>query len=311
MELRQLRYFIATYEEASMTLAARRLNVVQPALSQQLSKLEAEVGEPLFLRTPKGMVPTLAGEEAYELFLRVMTDLDVAKQTLSDRSGKIRGRVSIGVVSSVSNNALSETLQIFNAKYPEVKIRTTGGYTTDLTEMLRTSQVDFIVVNAPPHLKAAHMTDILTEDLVLICAETNPQAFAGPVTFAELETLELVIPSKRHGLRLIIDQAAATQGVVLQPALEFDELKTIEDFIQDSRFFTVLPPTAVHRAIRQRRLRYHLITPAVPRRLVCSVNPGRPLSKAAELLVEELCHKMVEVKQALDERLAESRGKEA
>lgn len=303
MEFRQLQYFVATYEEASVTLAARRLNVVQPALSQQLSKLEAELGQQLFVRTPKGMMPTRAGEEAYELFLTVLKDLEFAKQALEERKGVIRGHVSIGVVYSVSNNALSETLQSFNAKYPEVQIRATGGYTTELTEMLRASQMDVIVVNAPPHANAPNMTDIVTENLVLIAAADNPRTFDGPVELSTLEGLDLVIPSQRHGLRLIMDQAATAQNLVLKPRLEFDELKTIEDFVLGSHFFTMMPPSAVHRSIRQGRLRYWPITPAIPRRLVYATNARRPLSRAAELLLDELREKMVEFKWSLEGRL--------
>lgn len=304
MEIRQLQYFVAMYEESSVTRAAQRLNVVQPALSQQLSKLEAEVGQQLFLRTPKGLVPTNAGVEAYGLFRTVLKDLDVARQTLEDRKGTIRGHVSIGVVSSVSNNALSETLQSFNAKYPDVRIRATGGYTTDLTEMLRTSQVDVIVVNAPMHLESANMTDIVTEDFALICSDENPTILDGPVEFVSLAALPLVLPSQRHGLRLIIDQAAGAQTMALKPRFEFDELKTIEDFVQSTHFFTILPPIAVHRALSTGRLRSYPIRPRIPRRLVYMTNANRPLSRAASLLIGELREKMIDVKFALEERLA-------
>ncbi|YBV94447.1 LysR family transcriptional regulator (plasmid) [Phyllobacteriaceae bacterium JZ32] len=304
MEIRQLQYFVAMFEEGSVTRAARRLNVVQPALSQQLAKLEEELGQPLFHRTPKGMVPTRAGAEAYALFLVVLKDLEYARQSLAERKGVIRGHVSIGVVSSVLNNALSETLQAFNTKYPEVTIRATGGYTTDLLEMLRTSQVDAVVINASKQQEGANTIDILTEDLALVCSADNPLQFDGPVPLADIARLTLAIPSRRHGLRLIIDQAAEQEGVTLKPPFEFDELKTIEDFVQSTDFFTIMPPIAVHRAIRHGRLRHHAITPNIPRRLICMYNPNRPPPRVVELLIAALRERMIEVTGELEATLA-------
>ena len=73
MEFRQIQYFITLYEDGSVTRAARRLHIVQSALSMQMAKLEAEVGRRLFMRTPQGMQPTPEGRRLYRLFLPVVT----------------------------------------------------------------------------------------------------------------------------------------------------------------------------------------------------------------------------------------------
>jgi LysR family nitrogen assimilation transcriptional regulator len=73
MELRQVQYFICLYEEGSVTRAARRLNIVQPALSMQIAKLEEAFGQQLFERTRQGMLPTAAAPQMYRLFLPVCT----------------------------------------------------------------------------------------------------------------------------------------------------------------------------------------------------------------------------------------------
>lgn len=294
MEFRQLKYFLAVYEEGSLTSAARRLNVVQPALSQQISKLEEEIGRPLFSRTPKGMLPTREGEEAYSRFSGIIRDLETASQALSGDQQQIRGTVSIGVVASVANKALGETLQKFVVKYPEVHVKATGGYTTDLQEMLRTSRLDLIVVNAPPHLRDPRMVDIVTEDLCLISSSDTGMEFDGPVSLERINELKLVIPSQRHGLRLIMDRAAAEQNIALAPRMEFDELKLIEDFVRATDYFTILPPIAVFRALRQGHLKAYPITPDIPRRLVYVTNPARPLSAAAEALIAEIREDMIE-----------------
>ena len=90
MELRQIQYLVAMYEEGSVTQAARRLNIVQPAISQQLSKLEAELGQQLFHRTPKGMVPTKAGESAYKMLRPILQEIEFARHELSVGKGSVK-----------------------------------------------------------------------------------------------------------------------------------------------------------------------------------------------------------------------------
>src|SRR5690606_5818853 len=131
MELRQINYFVALYEEGSVTRAARRLNVVQPAVSMQISKLEDELGHLLFQRMPKGMVPTSAGEEAYRLFLPLLRELRSAQDQMVGFGGRIAGHISVGVIASVANNALTDCLESFCSNYPDVSVRVTGGCTVD------------------------------------------------------------------------------------------------------------------------------------------------------------------------------------
>ncbi|MGR3652255.1 MAG: LysR family transcriptional regulator [Roseovarius sp.] len=291
MELRQLRYFTVIYEEGSVTRASQRLNVVQPALSQQVSE---ELGFPLFTRTPKGMIPTDQGKLAYQMFARILRDLRSAVQVLDDDDGEVRGTVALGMVASVANHALVDTLLGFHRKYPQVHVRATGGYTEELREKLRSGQLDFIIINTPVQARSAESIDIINEDLALIGAAGTPLPVPSPVQIAALETLKLVIPSPRHGLRAIMDRAAQAEGCVLNPRMEFDDLMPIEDFVTNSDFFTVLPPLAVSRALQAGRLKAWPLTPAIPRRLVCITAPEHPASRAAKLLIDELRERMID-----------------
>ena len=303
MEIRQLKYFIALYEEGSVTRAANRMNVVQPAVSQQLSKLEDELGQALFYRTPKGVKPTQAGEEAYHLVLPILRDLEYTRQILEVRRGVVKGHLSIGVVSSVSNNALSETLRDFNTEYPDVTVRATGGYTQDLLEMVRTAQLDLAIVNMSNRPPSFDIIEILTEELAMVCSAESSKRFGSTVTLQEIALEKLVIPSPRHGLRTIIDEAAAKKKIKLLPQMEFDEMATIEDFVMNTDFVTILPPIAVHRALSTKPLRHHLITPHISRNLVCAVSAGRPMGHVAKLFLEALRNRMITVTAELRSKL--------
>lgn len=293
MELRQIRYFVALFEEGSVTAASRRLNVVQPTVSMQIAKLEEELGHQLFRRLPKGMVPTHAGTVAYQHFSRVLLDIGAAREHLSGLGDKIAGHVSVGVIASVSNNALSDCLRTFCPAYPDVSLRITGGYTVEFQEMVRNGTLEIAIINAPRKRTNLATTPIAREELVLAAASSNPVGQGGSIDFRTIAQLKLAIPSPRHGLRGIIDDAAAEAGITLEPSLEFDELKTIEEFVAASDYVTIIPPIAIHRALTRGLISVRSIAPRVVRDIVAIHSPNRGLSQAAKLFLQEL-------KQAID-----------
>ena len=124
MEFRQIHYFISLYEEGTVTRAAHRLNIVQPALSMQISKLEEHFGQKLFERTKQGMVPTAAARQMYRLFLPIMRDFSNAQAQMLSSEGEIRGHVNIGMIASITEGVLVDTLSDFSNKYPEAEEHT-------------------------------------------------------------------------------------------------------------------------------------------------------------------------------------------
>jgi LysR family nitrogen assimilation transcriptional regulator len=106
LDLRQINYFIALFEEGSVTKAAHRLHVVQPAVSMQISRLERELGQKLFERTPRSMVPTAAGRTLHRLVLPVVRNLSVAHEQMARLSGVVSGSVTMGIPTSLATSLL-------------------------------------------------------------------------------------------------------------------------------------------------------------------------------------------------------------
>lgn len=287
MELRQLKYFTCLYEEGSVTRAAQRLNIVQPALSMQIAKLEEELGQALFDRTPKGMTPTEAGVQAYRLFMPIISELFEARQTLIDRSGKIGGRINAGLIASAANQALASTLAYFVEHHPDVELQVSYGYSQDLIDRLLSGALDFAVINQSFQQEHLHRTDILDEDLLVATGATTRLHMPSPIPLASLAQLKLVLPSRRHGLRIVIDQALAAHGVELTPHLELDDLTVIESFLRRSDWISVLPATVLQRGLEEGALRaYPLASPGITRRMVCAHDSRRPLTPAATLFID-------------------------
>ena len=128
MDLRQIQYFIALFEDGSVTRAARRLNIVQPALSMQIGRLEEELGQRLFERGPHGMSPTAAGRRMYRLYLPIMRDIAVARQQMVQQDEMVAGHVSIGVIASITESVMADALLTFHRRYPNVEVSVSDGY---------------------------------------------------------------------------------------------------------------------------------------------------------------------------------------
>ena len=124
LDLRQIQYFACLYEQRSVTRAARSLNVVQPALSMQISRLEKRLGINLFERTARGMIPTAAGDAMYRLYLPVLLDLKHANQQVMELSGKVLGKIAVGIILN-HNLGVGRCAAALRGEYPGRRIGST------------------------------------------------------------------------------------------------------------------------------------------------------------------------------------------
>jgi len=289
MELRQLKYFICLYEEGSATRAAQRLNIVQPALSSQITKLEKEFGQVLFDRTPKGMTPTPAGRQAYRTFQPLVRKLFEARHGMANLAGEITGRVAVGLIASATTTALWDVLQFFTKSHPEVEIYATTGYTQDLIDSVLNGELDFAVINQNQRIESLISTPVVDEALLVTTGADSQVLDVGPVAFEELMSMKLILPSRRHGLRTLIDQVFAGQGLALEPHIEVDDLSSIEELVRRSDWVSILPVITVYDGLRARELRVRpLQPPGLTRYVVCVHSHSCPLSPAACLFVESI-----------------------
>ncbi|MBX8803159.1 LysR family transcriptional regulator [Pseudochrobactrum asaccharolyticum] len=295
MELRQLNYFIAAYEEGSITRAAQRLNIVQPAISQQLAKLEAELGGALFQRTPTGLRPTFLGDDAYRLLRPLVHQLQSARHDLSADRSRIGGALAIGAIASMAMEILPETLIALGAQYPDVTFRVTGGYSAEMLEMLRIGKIDIAIINHTDNRRTDFVEiELFNERLAFICAPDHPVAMQnGRIRASDVK--RLVLPTTRHGLRDVISIAARAAALNLDPQLECDEIATLEKFVEHGGYVTILPPIALLSALTEGRLIALPIAPGVRRRVVCAYSNSRPLSRAAEVFIRGLRQRLNDV----------------
>jgi len=281
MEFRQIQYFIALYEDGSVTRAARRLHIVQSALSMQMGKLEAEVGQRLFVRTPQGMQPTPEGRRLYSLFLPVVTGYQRAREQVVEATGELSGEVRFGMIATIAQGVLVDAILEFSPAHPKVELSMTDGFSGDLIDAVALGQLDAAVINKPRRALTLKSETIADEDLLLVMGPAHADVPAS-LSFSGMSALKLVFPTRRHGLRGIIESFAEAEDVHLSPSLEIDSISAILKLVRESDFCTLLPHVAVRGLLEREEVKVHrFVSPRLRRQIVAVTDPSRPLNPAA------------------------------
>lgn len=287
MDVRQMQYFLCLAETRHMTRAARQLNIVQPALSMQIAKLEAEFGQKLFDRGAHGVTPTVAGETLARLVSPILRDVEHALQEMARLDGRISGRVVVGLVTSVAQSTLASSTATIAARFPDVELSACEGYTETLLDWVASGQLDLAIVNVPRRRLGPHADHVLDEDMVFACRPGSPSAAPRGLKIEHLARHDLVLPSRRHGLRTILDEHAAEAGITLKPRLEIDTLPAICDVVATTDLATVLPTIALHQALSSGKVEAHRFSGRpITRAIVVAHHPRRAVSAAAKAVVE-------------------------
>ena len=293
MEFRQIQYFITLYEDGSVTRAARRLHIVQSALSMQMAKLEAEVGQRLFMRTPQGMQPTPEGRRLYRLFLPVVTGYQRAREQVVEATGELSGEVRFGMIATIAQGVLVDAILEFSPAHPKVELSMTDGFSGDLIDAVALGQLDAAVINKPRRALTLKSETIADEDLLLVMGPAHADVPAS-LRFSGMSALKLVFPTRRHGLRGIIENFAEAEDIHLSPSLEIDSISAILKLVRESDFCTLLPHVAVRGLLERAEVKVHrFVSPRLRRQIVAVTDPSRPLNPAAAAFLSVLRRHLV------------------
>jgi len=286
MDLRQLRYFIAIASAESLSRASVSVGVTQSALTRQLQLLEEELGLPLLRRTGHGVTLTEAGER----FLGSATDIvdraDVAVRDMQALRKTTAGSVVLGIPPMLAETLLVPLVTRFRQDFPEVSLRVRDAISGYVLEWLITGQVDVAVVyNAPKRAKLALETLISDELMLVGAAAQGAVQTDAPIDLAEALKLPLVLPSPLHGLRDVIDSAAALLSVQPNIALEVEGIHSLIRFAEEGYAYTFLPFGSVSYHVSQGLLGVRpIVNPAVPSVLSVAMSTKRPATKAMKQL---------------------------
>ncbi len=287
MDFRQIQYFLCLFEECSITRAAQRLNIVQPALSMQLARLEKEIGQKLFERTAHGITPTATARYMHEQFLPIMRDIARAQANTASLGGKLYGKVEIGMLSSLASTVLAPAIQTFLEKYPDVEITIKEGYSDVLMESVISGQLDAALVNRIRVPSGIQAQPIIDERLCAVAGASSRINLKSPMTLKQIAEVNLILPTPQNGLRLLIDKQAQAHGIVLKPRVAIDGLLPIIDLVQRTDGITLLPPLSAYSGLQSGALRaLPLVKPHMERSLLWAHHARKPMTPATQKFIE-------------------------
>jgi DNA-binding transcriptional LysR family regulator len=214
MEMRQLEYFVAVAEEANFTRAAQRVHISQSGVSAQIRQLEHDLGATLIDRSGRTATLTAAGAAALPHVRAVLASAGAVQQAVDAVTGLIRGRLVVGMVKACTVTLLFDALASFHRAHPGVEITLIEDDSDRLTERVRAGAVDLALIGAsgspPPGLCAL---PIVAERLVAAVPPGHPLAGRPRVTLADIAAYPIVCMPAGTGIRTVLDQACAAQGI--------------------------------------------------------------------------------------------------
>jgi LysR family transcriptional regulator, nitrogen assimilation regulatory protein len=295
--LRQIHYFRMVQRLRRVSAAARAVNVSQPALSEQLHKLEALLGGALFERRGDGVIPTIRGDR----FSRIAPLIEGKARRLSNDATVAAPppgrRIAIGILPSVNQhgfllNRVTEALLDIQLRHPTLKLVIQEAPNRTLQDWIMRGLIGIAVVETGvPHMPRLPLS--CSEGLAAVAHTRHKLLPPGPVTLADLARFKLVLPTTRFGLRQLFDDAAGERGIKISPHLEIDALSMAVAMLARLPVCTVLPPSAVEREIASGDLTAHpIVEPEVSRRLYVIYSGERTLTQSERDLVNTLRKKL-------------------
>ncbi|MBV9466632.1 MAG: LysR family transcriptional regulator [Solirubrobacterales bacterium] len=243
MELRQLRYLLALAEECNFTRAAAREHIAQPALSQQVKRLEDELGVALVERTTRRAQMTEAGERLVRRARHILAEVEAAHAEMQAVRGVSTGHVTIGAMHTMGPVDLSLLLAVFNERHPDVELTVCEQSSEEMAEMLRVDQLDLAFLSVTERIEShgLGLRQLVSEELVVILPTGHPLGSRRRLRMAELAGERFI--SFRTGARLreLLIGAGRQAGFDPVITLESNESQRIRRLVGRGLGVAILP----------------------------------------------------------------------
>ena len=282
MELRQLRYLVALADERHFTRAAAREHIAQPALSQQIRRLEQEVGLALVERTTRRVTVTEAGQTLVARARRILSEVDSATAEMQALAGVRTGHVMVGTMHTMGPVDVSAALAVFHQRHPAVELTVREQSSEELAEMLRDDGLDLAFLSVTERMEShgLGLHQLVSEELVVVLPGDHPLAARGTLRMAELAGEHFI--SYREGARLreLLTIAARHAGFEPQIKLESNESERIKRLVARDMGVAILPRSDAERPGTDLAMAA-LTEPALRRDITLAWRDGRRLAPAA------------------------------
>ncbi|MDE3075907.1 MAG: LysR family transcriptional regulator, partial [Chloroflexota bacterium] len=243
MELTQLRYFLEVARHLSFTRAAEALPISQPSLTNQIRRLERELGVELFTRTTRRVQLTPAGEDLIKASQQILNLVEAAQLEMQEFSGLRRGRVVLGTIPTVGAFSLPPLLAEFHRQLPGIELSIQEEGSDVLFDLLLDEAIDLAVVTAAEAHPSGSIErhGLVVDELVVLMPRDHLLARHKSVTLRQLAEDRFVLFKTGYGLRRMVLDACQQAG--FQPTIGFEssQRETIYGMVEEGFGIALLP----------------------------------------------------------------------
>lgn len=291
MDIRQLKYFVRIVEMGSLSKASQSLHIAQPALSQQVAKLEDQVGKQLLVRSPRGVTPNETGRALYHHARLILRQFEQAMTIARSDNGEIKGVASIGLPATTVAAVGLPLVKRVREKYPGISINVVEAMSGHVAHLIQQNRLDLAVLFSRDLPTDLSVEPLMVEELFLILpGDTDLLPDRDTVTMAEMAELPLILPTSDHGLRKRIEAEFESRALIPHVVAEIDSLSLLMNCVNDNIGGTIKPMGAIIQECRRgREFRCLRVTDAsLHRSNYLYLLPPGALSSAATVVAHEL-----------------------
>jgi DNA-binding transcriptional LysR family regulator len=250
VDLRQLEILQAIADTGSFTASGRRLNVSQSAISRQISLLEAELGEPLFLRVGRQVRMTPAAESLVQLGRRVFQDIRDTVGAITDHTRTLRGRLRLSGGMTVCLYVFPLLLRHLKKVHPELEIRVTVATAGRSLEEIRSGRVDVGLLTLPVQESDLVTVPVMREELLLMAMPTHPLAKKKRIVPEDLAGEPFVHFEPGSATRKLIDSFFVTEKIEPTVVMDTENVEIIKAMVKTGIGISIVPYQSIAREVR-------------------------------------------------------------
>lgn len=255
MEIRQLRAFVSIAELGTFTAGAQRVHVTQAAISMQIRQLENELGARLFVRAPRKVMLTEAGEQLLSRARQILRDHDAAIEEIADLAGAERGRLRVGSASAmVTTDVLPKLLRDVRRQHARAEITVASGTSESLVQLILGGELDVAFVSLPVEARGINTERLNQDQLVAIASPQHRLAKQKTIDAFTLAGEKLILGERGGNTRRLIDQFFAQAGVTLHVSMELSRQQAIRRMVEEDMGVGIVPLHTVRDEVEKGRL---------------------------------------------------------
>jgi DNA-binding transcriptional LysR family regulator len=255
VEIRQLRAFVAIAESGTFTAGALRVHVTQAAISMQIRQLESEIGARVFVRAPRHVILTEAGEQLLQRARHILREHDAALDEIAELAGAEKGRLRIGSASAmVLTDQLPAILKEVRTQHPGADISVNSGTSEALVEQILAGELDIAFVSLPVDVRGIKTERLSDDQLVAIASRQHRLAKQKTISAYTLAGEKLILGERGGNTRRLIDLFFAQAGVSIRVAMELSRQQAIRRMVEEDMGVGIVPLQSVKNEVENGKL---------------------------------------------------------